>query len=220
MAGLKPDLRQIPDTRVARSTNAVNALIHLYRAEVGRMTAYRSRLDTTTNWAITSSAVVATFALGDPEITHAALLFLMVLNYFFLLLEARRFRHYEASRQRVQLMERSFYPEVLERDVNPGWIDPLLETLRDPRPPVSRLVAVGWRLRRNYLWIYAGVFLTWLAKLDIFGGTGVDLGGVVSRAAIGSVPGWVVCGVIAGFYAWLAVLAARAGRSYPLCEDW
>src|SRR4051794_1970507 len=92
----------------------LNALIHLYRAEVGRMTAYRQRLDTTTNWSITSSALVTTFSLGNPTIPHAAFLFLMVINVFFLGVEARRFRVYEASRYRVLLLEHYFYPEVLD----------------------------------------------------------------------------------------------------------
>src|SRR5437762_1527330 len=77
---------------------ALNAIVHLYRAEVGRMTAYRQRLDTTTNWAITSSALVTTFSLGNPTIPHAAFLFLMFVNGFFLIVEARRFRVYEAGR--------------------------------------------------------------------------------------------------------------------------
>ena len=36
-------------TEVSYSGNQANALIHLYRAEVGKMTAYRQRLDMTTN---------------------------------------------------------------------------------------------------------------------------------------------------------------------------
>jgi uncharacterized membrane protein len=93
-----------------RSTNAINALIHLYRAEVGRMTTYRQRLDTTTNWAITSSALVGTFAIGNPLIPHAAFLFLMLVDVFFLWVEARRFTVYEAARYRVLLLEHYFYP--------------------------------------------------------------------------------------------------------------
>src|SRR5438128_8205950 len=92
-----------------RSTNAITALVHLHRAEVGRLTTYRVRLDTTTSWAVTSSALVTTFALGNPQIPHAAFLFLVAVVYFFLQLEARRFRAYEASRHRVHLLERYFY---------------------------------------------------------------------------------------------------------------
>src|SRR5215212_2285673 len=75
--------------RLPLDTGQLNALIHLYRAEVGRMTTYRQRLDTTTNWSITSSALVATFSLGNAAIPHEAFLFLMVINVFFLMVEAR-----------------------------------------------------------------------------------------------------------------------------------
>src|ERR687888_2399475 len=95
--------------RASLSSGVLNALVHLYRAEVGRMTAYRARLDITTNWAITTSALVTTFALSSGDRTHAVLLFLMFLDYFFLHLEARRFSAYEGSRRRVRLLERYFY---------------------------------------------------------------------------------------------------------------
>src|SRR5688500_2293421 len=69
------------------SPGALQAVIHLYRAEVGRMTTYRQRLDTTTNWAITSSALVTTFSIGNLLIPHAAFLVLMLVNLFFLFVE-------------------------------------------------------------------------------------------------------------------------------------
>lgn len=204
----------------AFSSNQVNALIHLYRAEVGRMTAYRARLDTTTNWAITTSGLVGTFALGSPEVSHAAFLFLMLLVYFFLLLEARRLRHYEASRVRVELLERTFFPEVLGREAEPGWVDRVLTLYHEPLTPVGRNDAIGWRLRRNYLWIYLIVLLTWVAKLGMTGGWTLDPLELVARAEIDSLPGWLVFGLVGTFYAWLAYLTARAHRHYPFCEDW
>src|SRR5438445_8033993 len=159
------------------SAGALNALVHFYRAEVGRMTTYRQRLDTTTNWSITSSALVTTFSLGNPAIPHAAFLFLMLINVFFLTVEARRFRVYEAARYRVLLLEHYFYPEVLGEGSPRDWRRALIEALRTPYsfPPVGVLGAVGWRLRRNYLWIYMAVLLTWIAKLEIAGGGEADL---------------------------------------------
>ena len=205
----------------ARSSVASNALIHLYRAEVGRMTAYRQRLDTTTNWGITSSALVTTFALGNTEISHAAFLFLMFVNFFFLVIEARRFRVYEAARFRVLILERYFYPEVLGEPVPPRWVDSLLDSLKTPfsYPAVGQLGAVGWRLRRNYLWIYLVVLLTWLAKLNLVGGplSNTDpLGDLVRRAAIGSLPGLLVWLAVGVFYLLLAAVALLAKRTYPM----
>src|ERR1051326_628143 len=125
------------------SATTLTALVHLYRAEVGRMTAYRQRLDTTTNWAITSSALVTTFSLGNDSIPHAAFLFLMFVNGFFLITEARRFRVYEASRYRVLVMEHYFYPEVLGARGERDWQPALIEALRTPYsyPPVGTLAS-------------------------------------------------------------------------------
>ncbi|MEA2642419.1 MAG: hypothetical protein QOF51_3813, partial [Chloroflexota bacterium] len=171
-----------------RSTNAVNALVHLYRAEVGRLTAYRVRLDTSTNWAITTSALVISLTLGNPQIPHVAMLLLMLADYFFLQLEARRFRAYEASRHRVHLLERFFYPEVLDEPVNPRWTEQLLDALRNPGLSVNLLGALGWRLRRNYLWIHAAVLIAWIGILDLRGGPLQQPGELVERAAYGLIP--------------------------------
>jgi uncharacterized membrane protein len=202
-----------------RTVNAVNALIHLYRAEVGRLVAYRARLDTTTSWAISSSGLIATFTFGDAKIPHAAFLFLMVLNYFFLQLEARRWRHYEASRQRVQLIEASFYPEVLRGRVDQGWVDALLKDLRTPGLPVSARGALGWRLRRNYLWIFGAVLAAWLLKIDMAAGAGLSPGLFWQQATVGSVPGWLVVAAVVLFYGWLIALAVLAKRNYPKGDD-
>jgi uncharacterized membrane protein len=199
------------------SASALNALVHLYRAEVGRMTAYRQRLDTTTNWAITSSALVTTFSLGNASIPHAAFLFLMFVNGFFLLMEARRFRVYEAARYRVLLLERYFYPEVLGEAGQAGWQPALIEALRTPYsyPPVGLLEAIGWRLRRNYVWIYAAVLLTWLGKLEIGGGS-ADL---VAAASFGRLPGLIVWAAVLLAYATLLAIALLAKRTYPMGSE-
>ena len=91
----------------------VSSLVHLYRGELGRMVDYRIRLDTTTNWAIVTTAGVVTLALGDPRIPHVTFLFAMFLNVFFLVLESRRFRVFELSHHRVRALERYFYGALL-----------------------------------------------------------------------------------------------------------
>jgi uncharacterized membrane protein len=199
-----------------RSTNAVNALIHLYRAEVGRMTTYRQRLDTTTNWAITSSALVTTFSIGNPLIPHTAVLFLMLVNLFYLWVEARRFSVYESARYRVLLLEHYFFPEVLGEAVNPSWQRSLMESLRTPYsfPAVGALGAIGWRLRRNYLWIYLAVLLTWVAKIEISGSVAGEAD-VIGGAAVGPLPGVLVWAVVLAFYAALISIGLLAQRTYP-----
>ena len=204
---------------MSRSANTVNTLIHLYRAEVGRLTAYRTRLDTTTNWAISSSALVSTLAFGAAEMSHAALLFLLFLNYFFLHLEARRFRHYETSRYRAHLFEQLLLPEVTGDTLEEEQERELHASLQKLPPAVSRLGAIAWRLRRTYLWIYSGVVLAWVAKLNVSGVPTLDPLELARRADVGSFPGWAIgCAVLVS-YVWLLGLALFAARLYPLGDD-
>ena len=212
------------DRPATQSANTTNALIHLYRAEVGRMTAYRQRLDTTTNWGITSSALVTTFALGNNQISHAAFLFLMFINFFFLVVEARRFRVYEAARFRVLLLEHYFYPEVLGEPVPPRWVDSLLDSLKTPfsYPSVGILGAMGWRLRRNYVWVYLIVLMTWIAKLNLEQGPldpGQPLVDLIYRASIGSLPGPLVVAAVFLFYVLITAVAVLAERTYPMGDE-
>jgi uncharacterized membrane protein len=182
------------------------------------MTTYRQRLDTTTNWSITSSALVTTFSLGNPLIPHEAFLFLMVINVFFLTVEARRFRVYEAARYRVLLLEHYFYPEVMGESSPRDWRRALIEALRTPYsfPPVGVLGAIGWRLRRNYLWIYAAVLLTWIAKMEIAGGGSTNL---IDAATIGRIPGQVVWALVLAGYVAITSISLLAQRSYPMGNE-
>jgi uncharacterized membrane protein len=212
--------RSSPPSLAARSSNAITALIHLYRAEASGMTSARQRLDTTTSWAITSSALVTTFTLGNTQISHAAILFLIFLNLFFLQVEGRRFCAYEAGRYRVLLLERWFYAEILGETVDPHWTRALIRTLRTHYPRVSYAGALGWRLRRNYLWMYLTVLLVWVGKLALSGGPMADIRvDLAERATVGSIPGVVVWAVITVFYVLLIMLAMLAKRLHPIGDE-
>jgi uncharacterized membrane protein len=232
MAGAAEEIRAVPPQdrpsdpkqlpRAAQSAHALNALVHLYRAEVGRLTAYRQRLDTTTSWAISSTALVGTIAFGSAAVPHAAFVFLMFLTYFFLHLEARRFRYYEISRDRVQILERYFYPEILgyqfQRESH--WEQQLIASLRTIRTRPGRVAAIGWRLRRTYYGIYLAVFVAWMLRLHLEGGPTWSFVDLVSRAAIGAVPGAVVFLFVALLYVLLTLCTAAASRLYPEGDDW
>ena len=85
---------------------------------------------------------------------------------------------------------------------------------------MSRADAMGWRLGRNYLWIYTAVLLAWLAKLDLEQPKGwvLEFPEAFSPADIGNFPGWLVFLGVMVFYTYLIWLAIRAARTYPL-ED-
>jgi uncharacterized membrane protein len=199
-----------------RNGNRTNSLIHLYRGELGRMTLYRVRLDTTTNWAVVTTAGIVTFALGNAAVPHAVFLFAMLLTLFFLNLEARRFRIYETAHRRVRLLERGFYAEVLGGQPEAGWERALWQHLHHPESPVTRLSALGWRLRRTYLWIYLALLLAWWGKLTVMH---QNTRGALAEAAIGSVPGLTVALLVGAFYLLLTVVAIIGSLRYPLEAD-
>jgi uncharacterized membrane protein len=166
-----------------------------------------------------AATVVTTFALGNPDVSHAAFLFAMALIYFFLHIESRRFRLFEWSRYRVRLLERSFYFEMLGAEAPSDWRERLLADLDRPRSPIGRLDALGWRLRRNYLWIYGALILAWAFKLDTTNGKAESFAEVVTRATIGPMPGWLTMIVVAGFYALVLGLAVYASHDYRMEGD-
>ncbi|HSN98968.1 MAG TPA: DUF2270 domain-containing protein [Candidatus Nanopelagicales bacterium] len=162
------------------------ALIHLYRGELGRMTLYRARLDTTTNWAVGTSAALTSFALGQERVPHFVFLLVVFLDLIFLWMETRRFRFYELVRMRVRLLETGFYAAVLGKQERTGWEDALWASLEHPVAPISTLQGASVRLRRNYLWLLVAVYMGWLLKLWLEGGS------MLQAASVGPLPGSLV----------------------------
>ena len=199
----------ILDAMDVTAKDVPTALIHLYRGELGRMAAYRSRLDTTTNWAVGTSAAITTFTLGQEHIPHFVFVLAVFLDLIFLWMEIRRFRFYELIRMRVRLLEVGFYALVLGKTPREGWEEKLWQSLETPQVPISRLQAASIRLRRNYLWLLLAIYGAWLVKLS------VGHVGLVEAAKIGLVPGAVVLAIAALLIVSLAGLAAM----YRLPEE-
>jgi len=132
--------------------------------------------------------------------------------------EARRFQAYEAARYRVLLLEHYFYPEVMGAPVAREWRRALVESLQAPfsYPRVAMLGALGWRLRRNYVWIYVAVLVTWAAKIQISLAPGENL---IAGAAIGQIPGVLVWALVIVFYIALIAIAVLAKRTYPMGSE-
>lgn len=180
------------------------------------MTSYRVRLDTTTNWAVVTTAGIITFALGNEAVPHGVFPFAMLLTLFFLNLEARRFRIYETTHQRVRLLERGFYAEVLGGEALPGWQQSLWASLEHPESPISWLESLGWRLRRTYLLIYAALLMAWWGKLVVLH---PDASITLREVGIGLLPGQLVIGLVGLLYVLLILLAVSAGRRSTLEAD-
>lgn len=189
-----------------------NAMIHLYRGELARMTAYRVRLDTTTNWALGANAALLSLGLGGSPDALPLFSLAVLLNLGFVWMEARRFRGFELIRKRVRLLETGYFLPQLRGDASvdlPGeWRQELAESLRNPRPSVSYLQAASDRLRRNFLMLIALDYAGWLFMIH-------RQGGLPEGAATLGMPGTVVLLLAALFFVVLIGLA----RYYRLPEE-
>ena len=195
----------------------ITVLAHYHRAEIGRMTGWRDRIDRTTNWAITGVAAMLSLSLSSPTSHHGVLLFAMILVQLLLLIEARRYRFFDVYRGRVRRLEKSYFAQILAPLPNPdsGWAHLLGQDLRRPQFLIPLRVAMSRRLRRNYLWMFLILLLAWVLKISTpklqDEGAARDMAWsfheVVANAAFGPVPGWAILPGVAVFYCWLACVA-------------
>ncbi len=192
-----------------KASEFVTAMVHLFRAEVQRANVWRQRLDTTTNWAVVSTGAVLSLAFSQPDSHHSVIILNMFLVTWFLLTESRRYRYYELWSYRIRLMETDFYAAMLVPPFHPSpeWAESLAENLLSPSFPISNWEAFGRRLRRNYLFIYLILGVSWLAKNWLFPVPPVNMSGYWERAAIGSIRGEIVLGLVALSYGVLALIA-------------
>ena len=146
----------------------VNAMSHFYRGELGRIMVWRQRLDITTNWAITSSTAIITIAFSNREVPHIIFFFNLAIVWVMLWIEGRRYRFYDAFRARVRMLEAHFLvPMVMEnRQMLQGeWKKLVCEDLILPSFKISKLEAVGRRLKRNYVFIFILIMVAWVTKI-------------------------------------------------------
>lgn len=186
------------------------AMVHLYRGEVGRANTWRTRLDGTTNWAVLTTGATLSFAFSSASNTHVMILINTLLIFFFMYIEARRYRFYDLWRSRVRLMETEFFAEMLTPsaggDQQQRWRELLAHDLLYPRFGISLWHALGRRLRRNYLWIFAVLLVSWVVKISIHPFTTRSVDVLLERIAIGPISAWLVLLAGALFYLCIAYL--------------
>ncbi|MBF9035734.1 DUF2270 domain-containing protein [Rhodobacterales bacterium HKCCE2091] len=173
----------------------MGALAHLYRAEVYRSTLWRTRLDTTTNWAVVTLGIALSIAFASPTASALPLVLVGVLLVFFLMLEARRYRFFNVWRARSRWMETHFYAPMLhdgDLHLEENWQKTLADDYWRPKYHVSLLVAVGRRVRSTYLWILLIQAVAYLGKLVVHPEAATSMAEIYARAAVGPVPGQVM----------------------------
>ena len=100
--------RQFEDYPLTRQ-EYLSVMVHFYRGEVARSTSWRQRLDTTTNWAVLTTAAMLSFTFtAEGENTHIILLLTTLIILAYLIIEARRYRYFEVYRARVRMLEENF----------------------------------------------------------------------------------------------------------------
>jgi uncharacterized membrane protein len=188
------------------------AMIHFYRGEVQRSNTWRNRLDTTTNWAVITAGATLSFVFSSPTNPHFVIPINSILVAIFLLMEARRYRYYEIWSSRVRILETGYFAQLLlpeSRPADESWAEHLAGDLITPHFTITEWEAVGRRLRRNYLWIFALLALSWNLKVYLSPLPAPDF---IDRATVGVVPGWIVFVLGIVFNAAVAVFAIGTVR--------
>jgi uncharacterized membrane protein len=193
----------------------IGALAHLYRGEVYRSTVWRTRLDSSTNWAVVTTGIALSATYSSAQASPLPMVLVGLLVTVFLLFEARRYRYFNVWRARARLLETDFYaPMISGEGVRRGlsWAELLAQDYRHPRYHISYARAIGRRLRRTYGWIFVIQAIAYYGKLAIHPAPLTSLTQIWERAAIGPIPGGLV--VLAGvvFHASWLVFAVVTHR--------
>jgi uncharacterized membrane protein len=186
------------------------AMIHFYRGEVQRSNTWRNRLDTTTNWAVLTAGATLSFVFSSPSNPHFVIPINSILVAIFLLMEARRYRYYEIWSSRVRVLETGYFAQLLVPENHPtdeAWAEHLASDLLTPHFTITEWEAIGRRLRRNYLWIFALLALSWNLKVYLHPLPARDFNLFIDRATVGIVPGWLVFVIGVVFNASIAMFA-------------
>lgn len=198
----------------------MGAVAHLYRGEVYRSTIWRSRLDTTTNWAVVTTGIALSLSYSQPDSSPLPLILVGLLIVVFLLLEARRYRYFNVWRARCRLMETDFYAPMLrgeEVELDGEWNTLLANDYERPRFHISYLRSVGRRLRKNYGYILVVQASAYYGKLLIHPAPLGSVAELFHRASIGAIPGQLVilAGVFFhGFWLFMALYTLRIERQH------
>jgi uncharacterized membrane protein len=186
----------------------MTVMVHFYRGEIHRSTSWRHRLDATTNWAVLTAAGMLSFAFSSPQNPHVVMLLSNLVVLAFLIIEARRYRYFEVYRARVRMLEENFLIPVVTRQLESpmmSWREMVAMDLDLPKYKTTLLEAVGFRLRRNFIWIFVILTGGWFVKLLLHDGRSDSMAIADSfaecwaRMAVGTIPSWFVFATVVGF---------------------
>jgi uncharacterized membrane protein len=188
----------------------IGALAHLYRGEVYRSTVWRTRLDSSTNWAVVTTGIALSATYSSTGASPLPMVLVGLLVSVFLVFEARRYRYFNVWRARARLLETDFYAPMLKGEgirLDSGWTELLAKDYVAPRYHISFTRAVGRRLRRTYAWIFVIQAIAYYGKLAIHPAPLTTVAELWQRAAIGPIPGGLVVAAGVVFHGGWALFA-------------
>ncbi|PQA87864.1 DUF2270 domain-containing protein [Hyphococcus luteus] len=193
-------------------SSEIGALAHLYRGEVYRSTIWRTRLDNTTNWSVVTLGIALSITYATPQASPLPLLLVGILICMFLILESRRYRYFNVWRARCRWIETNFYAPLLLRSARPDpgqWQDVLAKDYLTPQYHIGFWRAMGRRLRRNYMWIFAFQAIAYAGKIIIHPTPISSVDELFTRMAVGPFHGSFILALGIVFHAAWIVLALR-----------
>jgi uncharacterized membrane protein len=199
-------------------------VVHHYRAVVSHMDVWRQRMDATTNWAAATAAGMIAFGFATTTSPHAVILLALGFQSVFLLMEARRYQVFDLWRRRFRTLNRTLVAPVLAGEgdeLGPDDAAALAALARDlgrTVPHLDLLHALGFRIRRNYGYLFAGTLLAWALKVEMHPAPTTAAAEFLRRAAVAVIPGPVVVASLGVFAAGTLILALSAPSEGML--DW
>ena len=189
-------------------------LVHFYRAVVSHMDVWRLRMDATTNWAAVTVAGMITFSFSTITAPHYVLLLALVFQFVFLLMESRRYQTFDLWRRRFRVLNRALIVPALDagRSTESGEAE-LQEVARDlgrTVPHLPLLHAAGYRIRRNYGYLFAVTLLGWVLKLEVHPEPALSAIVLIRRAEVAFIPGWLIVASVIASSIVIMVVAIRA----------
>jgi uncharacterized membrane protein len=205
---------QLPTTQSQAQFGAaeIGAIAHLYRGEMYRSKIWRTRLDTSTNWAVVTTGIAISATYSSVAASPLPMVLVSFLVAVFLIFEARRYRYFDVWRTRVRVMETCFYGPILRGQglrMDNGWGEVLADDYADVHFHITIFEAAGRRLRRNYSWIFAVQIVSYWGKIGIHPTPIASLHDLWARTAVGPLPGQIV--LLLGTIFYLGLLGLGIG---------
>lgn len=193
---MRQEIHHVEEHSIPRLPDA--AIAQLYRGELSRSDRWRMRLDTTTNWALTTTAGVISYSFSNTDTSHIVLLVGIWMVITFLAIEARRYRYYDLWNRRLRLLEDGYWGPLLRREPqDPDAMRELAMEMDRPELRLSLFSALATRMHRAYGPILLVLLAAWFMKVGSHPKPAQTFDEFAHRAHMGFVPGIVVLAVLA-----------------------